>query len=155
MKTIIFAVCVLLIASCSNAQNLKVSQVPSVVKTSFSSLYPDASKVQWEMEDGNYEAGFDQNKVETSIIFDAKGTFLQKEVEIPVSELPDAVKNYATTNVAGKKIDEAAKITDAAGIVTYEAEIGKADYIFDQNGSLLKKEKEGGEDKEEKDDNDK
>ncbi|MDZ4713360.1 MAG: PepSY-like domain-containing protein [bacterium] len=155
MKTIIFAVCVLLIASRSDAQSLKDAEVPSVVKTSFSSLYPDAKKVKWEMEDGNYEAEFDQNNVETSVILDAKGTFLQKEVEIPVSELPEAVKNYASTNVAGKTIDEAAKITDAAGIVKYEAEIGKADYIFDQNGSLLKKEKEDGEDKEEKDDDDK
>ncbi|MBC7865300.1 MAG: hypothetical protein IAF38_20155, partial [Bacteroidia bacterium] len=46
-----------------------------------------------------------------------------------------------------KKVKEAAKITDAKGVVTYEAEIDNADYIFDSTGNFLKKEIESDSDK--------
>ena len=45
-------------------------------------------------------------------------------------------------NLPGKKVKESAKITDAAGKVSFEAEIDNIDYIFDSNGSLIKKEEE-------------
>lgn len=47
-----------------------------------------------------------------------------------------------------KKIDEAAKIVDASGKVTYEAEVDEADYIFDETGNFISnKEKDKEEDK--------
>lgn len=153
MKKLIFAMCILLVASCSYAQKLKDSDVPSAVKTSFSTMYPDVKTVKWENENGKFEAEFDQNNIETSSLFDANGTFVQKEVEIQVSELPDAVRNYVSSNLSGKKIKEASKITEASGSITYEAEINNTDYIFDQSGKLLKKESDENEkDKEEDDD---
>ncbi|MEO8664887.1 MAG: PepSY-like domain-containing protein [Ignavibacteria bacterium] len=158
MKTLIFAILITGIALNANAQKLKESNVPSAVKTTFSSMYPGVKNVKWEKEDGKYEAGFEENKIETSVLFDANGIYTQKEVEIPVSELPDAIKNYVSANLSGKKIKEASKITEANGSISYEAEIGNQDYIFDQSGNLLKKESgEKGEGKEEgkEDDDDK
>lgn len=49
------------------------------------------------------------------------------------------MNDYASTNLSGKKIKEAAKIASADGTLTYEAEIGDFDYIFDANGNFLKK----------------
>ncbi|MEO8210612.1 MAG: PepSY-like domain-containing protein [bacterium] len=152
MKKLIFVVCILGIALSVNAQKLKESDVPSAVQTSFSSMYPDTKKVKWEMEDGKYEAEFQQNNVETSVLFDANGTYIQKEVEISISELPDAVRNYVSANLSGQKIAEASKISDAGGIITYEAEINNHDYIFDQSGNLLKKESDENEQDKEDDD---
>ena len=54
--------------------------------------------------------------------------------------LPQAIANYVVQNFPGKKIKEAAKIVNAAGLVTYEAEVGKDDYIFDSTGNFLRKE---------------
>ena len=158
MEKIIFAMCFLLVASCSDAQKLKDSDVPSAVKTSFSTMYPDVKTVKWEKENGKYEAEFDQNNVETSALFDAKGTFVQKEVEIQVSELPAAASNYVSSNLSGQKITEASKISDANGTVTYEAEVEKGDYLFDQSGNFLKKvsdENEQGKEDDDKEDDDK
>jgi len=41
-------------------------------------------------------------------------------------------------NIRAKKIKEAAKITDAKGVVTYEAEVTGKDLIFDASGKFLK-----------------
>lgn len=91
----------------------------------------------------DFEAEFDLNKVESSAVFGADGTFKESEQEIKTSALPKTVTNYCTKNYAGYKLSEAAKITDAAGKVMYEAEMQKNkmqfDVLFDTNGTFLKK----------------
>ncbi len=147
MKNLIFIVALSLGVGFANAQKVKEADVPAAVKDGFKKQFP-ASKVEgWEKEGGNYEAEFDQNKVEASALFDASGKLLETEVEIKVSELPKAVTDYMNKNVPGKKIKEASKITDAAGKISYEAEAGEADYIFDANGGFVKKEVEKEDDK--------
>jgi hypothetical protein len=126
----------------ANAQVLKEVDVPAAVKAKFISLYPAKPEVKWEKEKNMYEAEFKQDKTETSVLFEANGTMVQTETEIPVSALPKAVTDYVSKNLAGKKIDEAAKITDAKGKITYEAEVGKADYLFDEKGNFISKEED-------------
>jgi hypothetical protein len=126
----------------ANAQNVKESEVPISVKSKFVTLYPNAKNVRWEKENGNFEAEFKAAQTETSVLFDSDGTHLQTEVEIPVSNLPNGVKDFVRKNLSGKKISEATRITAANGNVTYEAEIGGEDFLFDANGNFLKKEKE-------------
>ncbi|HEY3251500.1 MAG TPA: PepSY-like domain-containing protein [Ignavibacteria bacterium] len=123
-----------------NAQNLKESDIPSPVKEKFSSMYPHVTDAKWEMENGKYEAEFKQNNVETSVLFEANGTYFQTEVEIPVSSLPAGVSDYVSKNLRDSKITEASKIFSSKGIVTYEAEIGRTDYLFDATGNFLSKE---------------
>lgn len=122
-----------------NAQQVKEADVPPAIKTSFSKLHPSAKVDKWEKEGNNYEAEFTENKVETSVEFGPNGQLIATEVEINVSDLPKAVSDYCTKNMPGKKIAEASKITDAKGAVSYEAEVDKADYIFDSNGVFIKK----------------
>ena len=122
--------------------------IPDMVKTKFASLYPDAKNVKWDKEDALFEAGFKTNDIETSVVFDAAGTVTETEIAIEASALPAAITEYVSKNLAGKKIDEAAKIVDASGKVTYEAEVDGADYIFDETGNFInKKEKDKEEDK--------
>ncbi len=120
--------------------------VPDVVKTKFSTLYPDAKNVKWDKEDKQFEAGFKVNNTETSVVFDATGTLTETETAIPASALPPGILEYATQNLAGKKIEEAAKIVNASGKISYEAEVSGTDYIFDEAGNFLSKK-----DKEDKD----
>lgn len=121
------------------AQKIKEAEVPEVVKTTFSKKFPGAKVEKWEKENGNYEAEFDFNKIETSALFAAAGSLIETEVEIKASELPKTVSDYVDKNLAGKKVKEASKITDAKGVVTYEAEVDEADYIFDEKGIFQKK----------------
>jgi hypothetical protein len=142
MKRSILLLAIGFIAIGANAQKLKESDVPPTIKNAFAKLYPSAKVEKWEKEQNNYEAEFHDVKTEISVLLGPNGQLLETEKEIAVSELPKAVSDYAAKNVAGKKIKEASKITDAKGTVTYEAEINEADYIFDAKGNFIKKETE-------------
>ena len=124
------------------AQKIKEADVPAAVKEGFKKSFPTAKVKEWEKEDDNFEAEFDLKKVETSALFDANGNLIQTEVEITLKELPKAIIDYLSKNEAGKKIKEAAKITDNKGVISYEAEVTEADYIFDSAGNFIKKEVE-------------
>lgn len=126
------------------SQDVKESDVPAAVKTKFAAMYPNVTGAKWEMENGNYEAEFKENSTETSAIFEPNGTHVQTEVEIPVSLLPSGVNDYISKTLKSKEIKEGAKITSANGTVTYEAEVGNDDYIFDANGNFLMKDSDSG-----------
>jgi uncharacterized lipoprotein NlpE involved in copper resistance len=150
MKKTILLAAIAFTAITANAQKMKEADVPASVKAAFVKQYPAVKGAKWEMEDGKYEAGFDLNKVETSVLIESNGTIVETESEIAVSALPKAVADYCAKNCAGKKIKEASKITDAKGKVTFEAEVNEADYLFDSNGMFIKKSVEAPDAKDEK-----
>jgi hypothetical protein len=142
-NTIITAIAIVFVTSTACAQKVKEAEVPKAVVSSFQSNFKGAKAKAWDKEkDGGYEAEFDWNKVETSATFSADGKLMETEQEIKVSELPKTVTDYIAKNYAGHKIAEAAKITDAAGKMMYEAEVKKAkeemDLLFDANGTFIK-----------------
>lgn len=139
MKKLVCIIFVLTFCSALNAQDLKEADVPAIVKTNFISMYPNAKNVRWEKEHGNYEAEMGKGMDEISVIFNDRGTLIQTETEISVSELPKGVSEYTSQNLRSKKINEATKILSNSGIITYEAEIGNADFLFDADGKFIKK----------------
>lgn len=150
MKKIATTFILIFAISFAYAQRVKDANVPQAVKDALQKMYPNAKVSEWEMEDGNYEAEFDNNKVETSVVFTPAGLHVMTEVEIPATQLPQGVHDYVKTNLGGKKITEACKMTSAAGVVTYEAEVGGKDYIFDANGNYLSTESEEADDDDDK-----
>ncbi len=138
MKKIILSVAAGFTIFNSYAQKMKEADVPATVKSAFAKQYAAVKVVNWEMEDGKYEAGFDLNKVKTSVLIDPKGNITETESKIAVSALPKTVTDYCVKNYADKKIAEASKIVDAKGVITYEAEINKKDVLFDSEGKFIK-----------------
>jgi ribosomal protein S6E (S10) len=121
----------------------KEVNVPAVAKSAFAKQFPNAEKVKWSLEKpGEYEAEFVQNKVEISVVFDEKGTLLEKETEIKESELPQAVKSAIAKDFNGYKLEEIDKAV-AKGVTKYEIEVGKDkksfELTYDGNGKLLSK----------------
>jgi len=114
----------------------KYNNIPDVVKSVLAKNYPNAKNVKWDKEDANFEASFKMNDLDNSILFDVKGNVLESEVAI--KELPKNVLEYLNKNYPNQKVVESAKITNAKGVVTYEAEIKGKDLIFDANGKFLK-----------------
>ncbi len=121
------------------AQKVQTSAVPASVKVTLLKKYPDAAKVTWEKEKGNYEANWGGKSGEDmSVQFTPNGTFVEQVVAIPVNELPIGVAAYVKQHYQGVKITEAGKVTDAKGTLMYEAEVKGKDLVFDQKGSFLK-----------------
>ncbi len=138
MKKLVFLLAAVISLSCSNAQKV----VPAAVKAGFQKQFPGAENVKWEKENGNYEANFELKEEEYSALLDVSGNTVETEVEIELSDLSATLKEYVAKNYPGKKIKEAAKITDAKGVVTYEAEVDGKDLIFDNSGNFLKEVKD-------------
>jgi hypothetical protein len=143
MKTILLVGIIGFTIGCSNAQKPTENKTPEAVTSAFSKKYPDVKKVDWEDEGKTFEAAFTMNKIEYSAVFDANGNFQEEESEIKVTELPASVTDYCKKNYADHKLSEAAKIINAAGVVTYEAELSKDkmhfDVIFDSSGNFISK----------------
>lgn len=120
-------------ATVANAQKVSANKVPMPVKTAFAKLHP-GTKVNWELEKKDYEAGFTASGKKTSEVYSASGTLLETEVEIKSTELPSVV----LAKLKGMKIAEAAKITKADGTVNYETEVKGKDLLFDAKGNAIK-----------------
>lgn len=138
MKKTAVTVIAVLFATLSFAQKMEKRNIPVDVKSSFQLKYPTAAKIKWDKEGENYEASFDLDKTASSVLMDAKGTIIETEIEIELSQLPKGILNYVKTHYAGKHVKEGAKITDAKGIIKYEVELQGIDLIFDNNGKFIK-----------------
>ncbi|MFT3980097.1 MAG: PepSY-like domain-containing protein [Ferruginibacter sp.] len=139
MKQFIFLFATGLCAMGAQAQKLSPSKVPAPVKATMQQQYPAVQKINWEKENGHYEAGFVAQAKHCSVLLDATGAVLETEVEITKEALPATAKAYLLKYYPGIPVKEAATITDAKGIVTYEAEVKGADLIFDNKGQFIKK----------------
>lgn len=129
-----------LMAAGLQAQDLKPKDIPAVVKEGLVKKYPEATKVSWEKEKGNYEANWGGKSGEdNSALFKPDGTFIEIVKAISISALPKNVAAYIKEHYKGAKIREAGKVTDAAGKTMYDAEIKGGDLIFDENGIFIKK----------------
>jgi len=138
MKKLALMMVAAMITSLTFAQKLQENDVPAPVKTAFQKNFPQAKVEKWEKEGVNFEAEFELNKSEQSVLFDAQGGIIETEIEIEISELPNGIVDYVKTNYKGQSVKEAAKISDTKGTLTYEAEIKGMDLLFDSNGKFIK-----------------
>src|SRR6201996_1770443 len=141
MKKVFVLTTVALLAKAGlRAHDLKAKVVPAAAKEALAIKYPEATKVSWEKEKGNYEANWGGKSGEdNSASFKPDGTFVEIVKAISISALPKNIAPYIKEHYHGAKIREAGKVTDAAGKTMYEAEIKGGDLIFDENGNFLKK----------------
>ncbi|MDP4251384.1 MAG: PepSY-like domain-containing protein [Bacteroidota bacterium] len=140
-KIVLLTIGTLLTALAIHAQDLKSKDVPAVVKSALQKKYPEAKRVSWEKEKGNYEGNWGGKSGEDhSVQFTPSGEFLEMVNAIPVSELPKPVSVYIREHYKGAKITEAGRVTDAQGKISYEAEVHGKDIIFDENGNFVKAE---------------
>ena len=116
MKKLALMMVAAMITSLTFAQKMKEKDVPSTVKTSFQKIFPQSNVEKWEKEGDNFEAEFELNKSEQSVLFDAQGNIIETEIEIELSQLPNRVLDYVKTNYKRLSVKEAAKITDGKGI---------------------------------------
>ena len=138
MKKLALMMVAAMITSLTFAQKLQEKDVPIPVKTAFQKNFAQAKVEKWEKEGVNFEAEFELNKSEQSVLFDAQGGIIETEIEIEISELPYGIVDYVKTNYKGQSVKEAAKISDTKGTLTYEAEIKGMDLLFDSNGKFIK-----------------
>jgi hypothetical protein len=138
-KIILSTFLVISLAPVALAQKVKSTDVPASTKAALLKKYPEAAKATWEKEKSNFEANWGGKSGEDmSVQFTPDGTFVEQVAAIPASALPTGVAAYVKQHYKGAKIIEAGKVTDAKGIISYEAEVKGKDLLFDEKGNFLK-----------------
>lgn len=137
----------------SCAQKPESNNVPEKVQTAFNAKFPDAKKVEWEMEnDSEWEAEFKWNGKEYSANFGTEGEWRETENEIKESEIPADIRAILDQNFSDYEIEDP-EIAEKPSGKSYEMEIEMGDEEFevtiDAEGNLTKKMEN-----EENDDND-
>ena len=160
MKTtnILAATIILFLASCSKDSNeSKKPEMPKVVEDNFKAQNPTTKDVKWEKEGDLFEAEFEDNGMEKSIVYDKNGNVIATESEIAVADLPSAITQYITDHYNSYSIEEAEKEEKSDGTffeVQIESGEQEMDLIFDSQGQFVKQEiedeKEEGNNKEDK-----
>jgi len=146
-----------MVTSCNrNATNISEKNVPKAVQNSFHAEYVSVTDVDWEKEGNLYEAEYEENNAEQTILVDAAGTILRTESEVLMSGIPAAIQVYVETNFKGFKMEEAV-ILKWDGNSFYKIEIDddrkELDILFDMEGNYVSEDKEDSDENElEKDD---
>ena len=73
MRKSVIIVVALVLSTIAFAQKVKATKVPEIVTKSLISKYPNAKNVKWDKEENNYEASFENNKTESSVLFNSNG----------------------------------------------------------------------------------
>lgn len=139
MKKVVSIPFVLFLSLPVFGQKTAAENIPAAVVTTFNTAYPKAEKVQWELDEEDYMAGFILSKQEKSAHYNTQGKWLRTETPVRVLDVPKAVKQAASKNFRGYMIVEPVKIETDKGNhykmeltkddLTYEVEITEAGVI--------------------------
>ncbi|WP_299156062.1 PepSY-like domain-containing protein [uncultured Christiangramia sp.] len=142
MKSLKIAGLTVLMTLSANAQELNNEDVPLNLKSQFEKEYPNASEIEWEIENGLINVEFDSEGKEQEIWFDEAGNIIKTEREIDEKELPDAIKSKIKNSYSEFNIDdiEMKKENDK---ITYEIELKKGwtkkILRFEESGAIIQK----------------
>ena len=127
----------------ADAQKISGKKVTEPVTKRFTTLYPGASEVKWEITRGhNYQASFLNKNREVIAIFDDLGNMLQTETKIGNDALPKTVLPDVTMNYPGLSVKQA-YTWESGGELTYMVDVspnpkGIVRLIFDHYGNFRK-----------------
>lgn len=140
-KRILTTLGIVAIAGCAFGQSISAMRVPEAVKAALAMKYPQATKVTWEKEHGNYEANWGGKSGEDMAVqFSPDGKFVEQTKAIAVTALPKSVVDGVRSKYPTAKIKEAGYVTMADGAIRYEAEVKGKDILFDKNGGFISEE---------------
>ena len=132
MKKLIF---ILAIAACSTGaftQVLPDEEVPTIIVQAHHDRFPDASKSQWEIFEGNlYVTQFILNGDDVYATYDPRGNWINSRTSMKQTALPEPVQITLRTDYIGYKIDNIGKIEAVNTAPYYEAHIMKDGEWFD------------------------
>lgn len=142
MKKLIFVMCSMFYAAVSFGQDIKETDVPSVVLNTFKQQYAKATKVEWKQKAGLYKVEFKIAKDDHEVWLEKTGKVVKHKEEIKADQLPKEVVAAINKEYKGYTIHDPKK-TDNAGVVTYKVELKTAtsemDVTFDKTGKVISK----------------
>ena len=130
----------------SQAQTLRMDQVPKVAQHNFRTKYPSAQQESWEqVAKDTYQVGFFNGKKRQTAQFDGAGKWLETQTDVQFSQVPGAVSRAVSKEFPGFDVQIISQIESPDQTeMTYEVVLfkGKENYdvTFSAKGAILKKE---------------
>jgi len=137
MKKLILMLAIAGFITSSYAQNLMVSEVPTVVTKAFNKTHKNIDTVQWSKVNDSYKACYNVEKKTMSYTYNTSGKLKLTEKEITLAELPTSVLSYVSDNHRGAPIKKSIKITTPAGKSSYMVKLKDLDLAFDSKGKFV------------------
>lgn len=120
-------------------KDISASEVPTAVQEAFKAEFANATEVEWETRDNQYEAEFEVNDVDYHALLDASGNMISQKQEIEESELPSEVMTAIRKDFADFEVDDAEKLMKD-GETFYQVELEKflkdEEKVYSANGEL-------------------
>ena len=127
------------------AQDIKESEVPAKVMSTFKSKFAPAGKTSWSKKTDLFVASFKEDGQNALASFAADGTLSESKYEVPGTELPGGIASYIAGNYREAKIKSAWQRTTPTEPMHYYVVLRKdgiidvAEFWFDMKGKLIKK----------------
>jgi hypothetical protein len=127
-------------------RGLSPTEVPAAVYKSFNERFPGAEDVNWEQDDEFYEAEFVWRDREVESIFLEDGSWQKTEMPCPLVDLPEALQLHVSS-LDGFEVEKASRVTlpdsEAAFLVELVGSVFEWEYLFDADGKLIARHREG------------
>lgn len=145
MKNLILTISILGLSITNiSAQDIRQSEVPSVILNHFQKSFPKAADIDWEIKGNYYEVEFETGFLgdDHKILYSRDGKLVRHEEEISKSNLPKTVLASIKSSFNGYRTDDIKKITES-GKVIYNVELKNYSQewkvVFDAQGRILQK----------------
>lgn len=145
MKNLILTISILGLSITNiSAQDIRQSEVPSVILNHFQKSFPKAADIDWEIKGNYYEVEFETGFLgdDHKILYSRDGKLVRHEEEISKSNLPKTVLASIKRSFNGYRTDDIKKITEG-GKVIYNVDLKNYSQewkvVFDAQGRILQK----------------
>lgn len=89
---------------CDN--EIKSSNVPSIVENTLKSKFIHAKDVEWEVVNNDYEVSFEMQNVDHDALLDSSGNLLKYKYKIDETTLPKSIKSFLEETYPKEKWDD-------------------------------------------------
>ena len=147
MSKYIFGLLFITLLSCSNqgdeGNNIpdRMQQKFEKVKKSFSEQFGNPDDVEWELEDGKWEAEFEYDGKEYEVVYDENANWIKTEYEMTEDELTQNMKDILAQDYSKYEVLEIEKYETPDNIY-YKLEMQKGgdidEIIIYPNGKIKK-----------------
>jgi hypothetical protein len=124
------------------AQNIPANQVPTAVKTAFTSKYSGISNATWSLNNNQYAATFSLNGVQHIAHFSDDATWLFTENPVTLNQLPGFVVDEINSRFNPSSTLSYHKETSETGVLyRYHYQMGSqtVQVWFRENGEMVKR----------------
>jgi hypothetical protein len=105
-------------------QDIPTDKVPSVVQNAVATKFANASGIEWEKKNANYEAEFKIDNIEHTVWVAPTGVLLWIKKELAIDKLPVVIAQGIRRDHPTLILDEADEL-EKDGIVYYQVELEK------------------------------